>query len=417
MTETTAGPRLRLADDVRRRVFGLDAPSRAPERIGVEVELIPVREGDGTPLPLEDGRGPDLLTLLRDLGAPGREPERSPGTGAPCVPVSGGGAWSLEPGGQLEYSSTVGRSVDEALDEVARAVEALRGVGRVRGIELVTRGIDPVTPEERARLAVASGRYLRLARHLDRKGSAGRRMMLQTAAVHVNLDLGSRPLLRWRVANGLVPHLIALFANSSRYGGAETGYRSYRARQWQLLDRSRSGVFVPGDPVEDYLAFALDAEAILLGSPAEPPRPFREWLGARDVGEEAWRAHLSTLFPEVRPRGYLEVRSVDALPPRWYAAPVVFLAGLLLDDGALEDARELVCTGEPPDLEGAARQGVGDPERARRALELFDLALTGARRLGPEVIGEAALETARTFRDRYTARGRDPASDPEAAGS
>jgi len=416
VTETTAEPRLRLADDVRRRVFGLGAPARAPERIGVEVELIPVRVGDGSPLRLEDQdrTGPDLLTLLRDLGAPGAEPERSPGTGAPRVPVSGGGAWSLEPGGQLEYSSSVRRSVDEVLEEVVGAVEAAREVGRVRGAELVSRGIDPVTPEERARLAVASGRYRRLARHLDRHGPAGRRMMLQTAAVHVNLDLGSRPLLRWRVANGLVPHLVAIFANSSRYGGAATGYRSFRARQWQLLDRSRSGVFGPGDPVQDYLAFALDADAILLGSPAEPSRPFREWLGASEVGEDAWRAHLSTLFPEVRPRGYLEVRSVDALPPRWYAAPVVFLAGLLLDDEALEGARELVCTGEPPDLEGAARRGVGDPERAGRALELFDLALAGARRLGPAVVGDGALETARTFRDRYTARGRDPAGDPEA---
>lgn len=378
----------------------------------MEVELIPVREEDGSPLPFEDGSGPAVLPLLRELGG---DPEITPGTGSPRVPAPGGGAWSLEPGGQLEFSSAPRPSVDEALEQARRGVEALRALTRGRGIGLVTRGIDPVTPPEGARLALPTERYRRLARHLDRRGPAGRRMMLQTAAIHVNLDLGSRPLLRWRVANGLVPHLIALFANSSRYAGGETGYRSYRARQWQLLDPSRSGVFGgPGDPVEAYLAFALDADAILLGTPDEPARPFREWLDADEADEAAWRAHLGTLYPEVRPRGYLEVRCVDALPPRWYAAPVVFLVGLLLDDRSLENAGKLVLGGAPPDPEGAARRGLGDPVAARTALELFDLALAGARRLGPEVVRESSLEAARAFRDRYPVRGRDPAADPEA---
>ncbi|HSR42218.1 MAG TPA: glutamate-cysteine ligase family protein, partial [Longimicrobiales bacterium] len=246
MTEATAGTRIRPAEDLRRRIFGLESVSPGPERIGVEVELIPVREEDGSPLPFEDGRGPAVLPLLRVLGG---NPEITPGTGSPRVPAPGGGAWSLEPGGQLEFSSAPRRSVDEALEEARRGVEALRALTRGRGIGLVTRGIDPVTPPEGARLALPTERYRRLARHLDRRGPAGRRMMLQTAAIHVNLDLGSRPLLRWRVANGLVPHLIALFANSSRYAGGETGYRSFRARQWQLLDPSRSGFFAgPGDP-------------------------------------------------------------------------------------------------------------------------------------------------------------------------
>ncbi|HSR42160.1 MAG TPA: hypothetical protein VLL48_08315, partial [Longimicrobiales bacterium] len=92
----------------------------------------------------------------------------------------------------------------------------------------------------------------------------------------------------------------------------------------------------------------------------------------------------------------------------------VFLVGLLLDDRSLENAGKLVLGGAPPDPEGAARRGLGDPVAARTALELFDLALAGARRLGPEVVGESSLEAARAFRDRYPARGRDPAADPEA---
>lgn len=412
MSGSAAGFRSHLARDLRERAFRLVAPPDGPERIGLEVELIPVREGDGTPLPLEAREGPALLPLLRGVAERGGwEPRGGP---SPRLSSPGGGALSLEPGGQIEYSSAPRRSVDEAVADARAAVKAVAEEARARGARLLTRGIDPVNGEGAAGLRVRSERYIRLARHLDRKGPSGRRMMLQTAAVHVNLDLGADPAGRWRVANALVPYLIALFANSSRYGGRESGYRSFRARQWQTLDPGRSGAFGPGDPVEDYLAFALEAEAILLGSAGEPARPFREWLGNGAVGDAAWRAHLTTLFPEVRPRGYLEVRCVDALPPRWYAAPAVFLAGILLDDRARADAAGTLGPEGPVDLEGAARDGVGDPKRARRAVELFDLALEGARRLGPEIVGEAALETARTFRDRYAARGEDPAADPGA---
>lgn len=401
-----------LADDLRHRAFGAGSPAAAP-RIGLEVELLPTHAGSGRPVPLRGG-GSSSLELLRGLARErGWREGRSP-TGSPRFEVQGGGALTFEPGGQIEFSSTPAESVDAAIHQTASVVEPLTSRARAEGIRLGTRGIDPHNGGDSAVLRVTSPRYRRLARHLDRIGPAGRRMMLQTAAIHVNLDLGAAPLLRWRTANAVVPELVAVFANSSRHGGEETGSRSYRAVQWRDLDPSRTGIFSDADPVRAYLEFALDAGAILLGEEGEEARPFREWLRRDGVGRREWRAHLDTLFPEVRPRGYLEIRAVDALPPRWYAAPLVFLAGILYDERSCRAALEVLDVPRDGELRSAARAGLGDPARAGRCLRLFDLALEGAERLGPDLVGGRALEVARAFRDRYTARGEDPAGDPEA---
>lgn len=411
MTRAIRARRSVLADDLRGRVFRLDGGVPGPARVGVELELLPVDAGTGRPLAPDGGDGPSTGKLLRGL-ADGRG-WRPEGAGAPGFELPDGGRLTFEPGGQIEYSSAPAASVGEVLDRVEAVVEPLRARAADAGIELVCRGIDPENPPSAARRVLHSRRYTRLADHLARIGPAGRRMMLQTAAVHVNLDLGDGPGRRWRVANALTPYLLASFANSARYRGRETGFRSYRARQWRELDVGRSGVFAGRAPVEEYLDFALGAGAILLGEDGEPARPFRSWLAAGRVDGEAWSEHLSTLFPEVRPRGYLEIRSLDALPPRWLAAPLVFLAGILYDDEACRTADELLPPADDGALERAGRLGVGDAAIRRTTLELWHVALEGARRCGP-LVGGRAVETARAFRDRYPARGRDPAGDPEA---
>lgn len=413
MTRIAVDRRRALRDDLADRVFGLGRVHSAPERVGLEAELLPVAAETGLPALPESGDGPSTLEMLRELARErGWRADRSK-AGSPCFRIEGGGVLSLEPGGQIEYSSAPRESVDALLAEVEGVVRLLAGAAGRAGVELRTRGIDERNPPRAVRRVLTGRRYTRLAEHLARIGPAGRRMMLQTAALHVNLDLGTAPLLRWRVANALSPYAVAVFANSARYAGRETGHRSYRARQWRELDPSRAGAFPGEDPVEEYLDFALEAGAILLGSDGEPARPFRLWAARDGVGDEEWRSHLSTLFPEVRPRGWIEVRSVDALPPRWYAAPLVFLAGLLCDDEACRTALEMLPPVTEEALEAAGRDGVTDPERRRTATDLFDLALEGAERLGP-FVGGRALEVARDFRSRYLDRGGDLAADPDA---
>ena len=190
--------------------------------------------------------------------------------------------------------------------------------------------------------------------------------------------------------------------------GKQSGLRSNRAEQWRHLDPSRTGAFSESeDPVSAYARFALDAPDFLSSTEGSPARPFRQhWEDG--AGVQQWQAHLTTLFPEVRPRGYLELRSFDALPPWWIAVPLVISVGILYAPRALSAAAELLEDPTPESLLLAGRRGLGDPDLQRRATYLFELALQGASELGEHVVGGAALEEARAFRDRFVLAGEDP---------
>ncbi|HEY6948773.1 MAG TPA: hypothetical protein VI297_08155, partial [Gemmatimonadales bacterium] len=140
--------------------------------------------------------------------------------------------------------------------------------------------------------------------------------------------------------------------------------------------------------------------------------PFEAWLARANPTLEEWEAHLGTLFPEVRPRGRLELRSADAVDPAWYAAPLVFTAGLAYEPRALRAALELLPSADLGLLERAGRLGLGDPAIARTAVDLFELALGGCAALGPRFLHPAHLEEARAYFDHYTRLGRSPAGDP-----
>src|ERR1700683_4021001 len=103
--------------------------------------------------------------------------------------------------------------------------------------------------------------------------------------------------------------------------GHPTGYRSFRAACWQALDPTRTGLaYAPGDPAVRYLDFALNASAFLVGSDPRAVMSYRDWIEDQgEVDPHEWDAHLTTLFPEVRPRGYFEVRSIDAVSLEWLA--------------------------------------------------------------------------------------------------
>ncbi|NIP81536.1 MAG: ergothioneine biosynthesis glutamate--cysteine ligase EgtA, partial [Gemmatimonadetes bacterium] len=213
-----------------------------------------------------------------------------------------GGRVTFEPGGQVEYASPPLDSLAALATHLQDAVPPLIAGARDAGLELLGCGIDPRTPLEDARLVLPGERYASMHRYLARIGDAGPRMMLQTAAAQVNVELGPHLALRWRVLNAAAPFLTAIFANSRVYQERDTGFASYRARQWRLLDRRRTGILGRGpDPAAEYLDFALNA-AWMLAPPDRPAEPFAEWLLRGEVSLDDWRRHLTTLFPEVRPR-------------------------------------------------------------------------------------------------------------------
>jgi glutamate--cysteine ligase len=228
----------------------------------------------------------------------------------------------------------------------------------------------------------------------------------------VSLDFDDEPWLRWKVLNAAAPYLIAIFANSPIYAGEPTGYQSARAAVWRAVDPSRTGIpYSDSEPVEAYLDFALAAPAILFPTIDGEHRPFREWLSRADPTWAEWHEHLSTLFPEVRPRGHLELRTPDAIPPAWYAAPIALTTGLLYDPGSLRAADDLLGAPDPGLLERAGRCGLHDPAIARTAADLFQLGLAGCRGLGPGYFHPADLEQAAVFFERFTRRGRAPADE------
>lgn len=405
---------------------------RAPDpdldlRVGVEVEFLCVHRGTRRPappvaVPSADGRAPATVPLVADLAAH-RGWRRTDGPGLPRFRRPDGTLVSWEPGGQIEIATPPLSSLDAVDAAIADTVSEVATALERAGIGLLARGVDPWTPVTVPRLWLDHPRYLRMSAHYDRGGPAGRRMMRQSAAVHVNLDFGSDPTRRWHRANLLVPAAIAIFANSpgrdggpapaSEVSGAaapeacgaaerRTWWRTERGRAWRTLDPSRTGAFgMDDDPPSRYDEFARGALAFLLGDADTPAIPWRE-TGCED--EPAWRAHLSTLFPEVRPRTYLEVRCVDALRPDHVTLAAAFLAGAVYGSAAPPDVA-------PPTnerLRVAGRDGLGDSTIREEALLWWEVAREGLVELGPGFASGRVLDRIDDFVATCTRRGRDP---------
>ena len=405
--------RAALAADLAQNAFaGPIRGSLYPRRLGAEVEMIPLDCTSGRRCPISETDVLSTLPLLRRYGGSLGWLEGSTPKGTPCFTLPGGGTITFEPGGQLEYSSPPCRSASALLALLRSVVPPLRAAALSAGIDLQTVGIDPVNSADQAPLLLHGKRYDRMAEYFAQRGPAGARMMRQTAALQVAVDYDDAPWLRWRVLNAAAPYVVAIFANSPMYAGERTGYQSARAHTWRLLDPERTGLpYSASDPVEGYLDFGLNAPAIMFPTLHGEYRPFADWLtlSSPTIGE--WRDHLSTLFPEVRPRGHLELRSADSIAPEWYAAPVALTAGLLYDPRALAAAADLLGSPDVGLLDRAGRLGLHDPALARTAADLFELALSGCAGLGPRYFHPADLEEARAFFDRYTRRGRSPADD------
>jgi glutamate--cysteine ligase len=406
-----------LAERLKERAFGLAAAdgaaaaaasmAGADRRVGVELEFLVWTLGTRAVAPIEA-----TVAFLRAHGAARGWTEWRTAKGSPCVRLPDGGRLTFEPGGQLEYSSPVFGGPSALLRHLDAVVGPLRAAAGEHGLELVSDGLDALHGPDEAPLQLAGPRYRAMADYFAALGPAGGRMMRQTAALQISLDTGEVPLARWTMLNRLAPYLVAIFANSSRYAGRPTGHASHRAHTWRALDSSRTGVFPdPAAPVATYLEFALCAPWMLRRDEDGRWLPFCGWLARGEGTLEEWDEHLTTLFPEVRPRGWLEVRSIDAIAPEWYPAPLALLTGLTYDRDALAQAHELLWASDSELLQRAGRLGLRDPSLQRTAVDLCDLALEGCAALGPAYIEPAHVAVAREYFDTYTRRGRALADD------
>jgi glutamate--cysteine ligase len=385
-----------LLEDVRQRLF---APTRSanPYAIGLELELIPVHKTTRTrALAAGDARA-STAEVLSQLGRREGWHEQSNDGDPASWKLADGAYISFEPGGQIEISTAPKPSASESIDSTQSRVKMLRDAMSNAGIELLALGVDPFNTIDSVPLQLHRERYTGMTRYFDSIGPSGVQMMRQTAALQMNLERGEDPKSRWRLLNGLAPIVVALFANSRQYERRATGWASYRAQLWRTLDPSRTGIiYDEAAHVERYQHFALDAIS-MRGGDGSAYRPFREWINDAGVKMEDWLFHLSTLFPEVRPKEFFELRSADTIEPAALAAPVVFVTSLVYDEESAHRAAELVGAPSEKLLERAGRLGLADPEIRRIASRLVVLALDGGRRLGTEYIRRPHLAAAYQF--------------------
>jgi glutamate--cysteine ligase len=388
-----------LLADVRQRLF---APSRSatPHAVGIELELIPLLRASHKPALALAPNPTSTVGILSEIARLKGWTEQAAGDDPPAWLLPDGGRISFEPGGQIEISTAPTPTASTVITTTQALVGLLRQSMAESGIELLACGVDPYNDITAVPLQLKRERYTRMTRYFERIGPSGVRMMRQTAALQISLEHGADPLARWRLLNALAPIVVALFANSRDYAGRSTGWASYRSQLWRTLDPSRTGIaYDDSDPAARYLEFALDAGA-MRAPEDERRRSFREWIVDHVVDRDDWTFHLSTLFPEVRPKEFFELRSADTVEPEDLAAPVVFVTSLVYDDASASAAADLLGAPSADLLERAGRDGLRDSAIHSTASQLVRCAMDGARRLGADYIAPSHIEDAA----RYFAR-------------
>lgn len=389
-----------LLEDVRERLF---SPTRSvtPLAVGAEFELIPVVAETRRVVPATS-----CATILSRLADRDDWLEERLEQDPPSWTLPDGTRVSFEPGGQIEISSPPHESASSLIASLQLLAHMVETEMKAEGIMLVARGVDPYNDIADVPLQLKRQRYVRMTDYFNSIGESGIRMMRQTAALQINVERGTEPFSRWLLLNGIAPVVIALFANSGSYAGADTGFASYRSQLWRTLDPSRTGLaYASGDPAHHYLNFALDAGAISSGSPGPSTRyqSFREWMKKTDVSMDDWEFHLSTLFPEVRPKAYFELRSADTIDIGSLAAPIVFVTGLVYDPERARAAADILGEPSPRLMQTAAKHGLRDAALRDIAAELARLSLDGARALGTRYVASEHIQAAQQYFDRALA--------------
>ena len=323
-------------------------------RIGTEHEKLVFRGPDHhAPAYCETGGIRDILLALREFGW---EPVEE---GGQVIAMRGGdGTVSLEPAGQLELSGAPLENLHQTCAETGRHLAQVKAIGERFGVGFLGLGMWP--DKRRDELPIMpKGRYEIMLRHMPRVGSMGLDMMLRTCTIQVNLDYSSEADMahKFRTSLALQPLATALFANSPFTEGKPNGFLSYRSHIWSDTDPHRTGmlpfVFEDGFGYERYAEYMLDVPMYFVFREGKyidaAGQSFRAFLkgelpalpGERPRASD-WIDHLSTAFPEVRLKSFLEMRGADGGPWSRICALPAFWVGLLYSQSALDAAWALV---------------------------------------------------------------------------
>ena len=322
----------------------------------------------------------DLARLRAALG------DHTPATldpASPHTPLSRGSLVTVEPGGQVEVSSPPDASLDAVLDLTRADTAELASLLRAEDLVLGDHGLDPHRPPRRV---LGTPRYAAMEQAYVPIGPEGAQMMCSSASMQVCLDAGEADDIarRWAAAHALGPPLVALFANSRRHAGQDTRWASGRLRS--VLGTCPPVTLPPpeiSDPASHWAGLAMEAPVICIrreqGSWAAPAGlTFAGWIEAAARGElrppttDDLDYHLTTLFPPVRPRGYLEIRYVDAQPGEAWIHPFVLTCALMSSPAMVDAVLDVTAPARDRWMQ-AGERGLSDPAVRRVAAAVVDL--------------------------------------------
>jgi glutamate--cysteine ligase len=387
------------------------ATPRSEWQVGMELEKMARNARTGAPLPY-DGEQPSVLSVLQAIreargGDPILEADKLIGLDATW------GTISLEPGGQVEWSSRPAATL-EALDASLREhLRTMTEVAEHLDVAWVDEAVDPVLPLE-SMPWMPKARYAIMRPYLGKRGRLAHRMMTQTASIQCAFDYSDPQdwTRKFRAAALVSPLAVALFAHSSRIDGERSGFECYRQVIWNDTDPDRCGlppvVFEDGFGPEAWLDWVLRVPTMFLhrarGLVPVGGTPFEKLLrraGCTALKHEDWETHISTVFTDVRSYDYIEVRSADLQPDRLALSVPAFWTGLLYHSDSLDAALELGrVIGSHADwrlaMEAAARDGlrgrIGGREIGEIAGELLSASLRGLRG-GAACVGDPKVAT------------------------
>ena len=334
--------------------FAAGNKPKASWRMGTEHEKFGFNRQTMKPLPYDGPAG--IRAMLEGMTRFGWEPVTEGNN--PIALLRGKANITLEPGGQLELSGAMLETLHETADENAQHIDEVKTVANEIGAGFIGLGFAPQWKREDFDW-MPKGRYKIMREYMPKKGKLGIDMMLRTCTVQTNLDFESEAdmVKKFRVSLALQPLATALFANSPFREGKDTGFKSYRSQIWTDTDPDRCGmlpfVFEDGFGFERYADYMLNVpmyfvyrDGKYIDASGQDFKDFLKGKLAARPGElpsiNDWADHITTAFPEVRLKRYLEMRGADSGPlPMLSALPALWV-GLLYDQGALDAAWDLV---------------------------------------------------------------------------
>lgn len=325
-------------------------------RIGTEHEKFPFYTRDLSPVPYDGSRG--IRALLEGMqGLLGWEPIMEGDHPIGLFDVTGGGAISLEPGGQFELSGAPLETLHQTCAELHAHLAQVKQIADPLGIRFLGLGMSPLWSLAETPIMPKS-RYGIMRAYMPKVGTCGLDMMFRTSTVQVNLDFASEAdmIKKMRVSLALQPVATALFANSPFTEGKPNGRLSMRSEIWRDTDNNRAGMlpfaFEDGFGFERYVDYALDVPMYFVkrGDTYHDVsgQSFRDLLEGKLPGlpgvraaQSDWANHMGTIFPEVRLKRYLEMRGADVGPRPFICAQSAFWVGLLYDQASLDAAWDI----------------------------------------------------------------------------